>query len=73
MTLEELRNSRYEDLCLAVVKREIDWNDAEKVFLTIPGYDYEMSVINVLKISVEEVITERNIHNTEEYNPVVNI
>lgn len=66
MTLEEYRNSRYEDLFLAVIKKEIDWNNAERVFVTVEDFPNPITISDLLKIVVREAIIENGETLTQE-------
>ena len=58
MTLNDFKKTRKEDLFLAVIKREMNWKDAEKVFFTLPGYSNPVSAQKILEIAVEEALFE---------------
>ena len=71
MTLEQYRNSRYEDLFLAVIKKELDWNQAEQFLLTIPNSSYKVTAHDLLKIAVEEALRENGEPLTEENKKMI--
>ena len=66
MTLTEYKNSRYEDLFLAVLKKEIDWENADKIILNIPDIPFDFTALDALKNAVREALVENNEHLTEE-------
>ena len=66
MTLAEYKNSRYEDLFLAVIKKEIDWENADKVILDIPDIPFDFTALDALKNAVREALIENNEPLTEE-------
>lgn len=68
MTLKDYRNSRIEDLFLAViVKRNIvGWEDAHHLHITIPDEQLSITAQEVLNIAVERAIIENNEELTEE-------
>lgn len=66
MTLAEYKNSRYEDLFLAVIKKEIDWENADKVVLKIPELPFEITARDALRNAVRDAIVENNQSPTEE-------
>lgn len=66
MTLHEYRMLRYEDFSLGIVKREMDWKDAENVRLTLPNFPSELTALDLLKIAVDEALIENNEPLTEE-------
>ena len=66
MTLNDFRQLRHENFFLAIVKREMNWKDAEKVFFTIPDYPSPISALDLLDIAVEEALIEKNEPLTQE-------
>lgn len=66
MTLAEYKNSRYEDLFLAVIKKEIDWENADKVILDIPDIPFDFTALDALENAVREALIENNEPLTEE-------
>ena len=66
MTLAEYKNSRYEDLFLAVIKKAIDWENADKVILDIPDIPFDFTALDALKNAVREALIENNEPLTEE-------
>ena len=46
MTLNDYRKLRYEDFFLAIIKREMNWKDAEHVFLTLPYSSEQVTAID---------------------------
>ena len=66
MTLDDCKKFRYENFFLAIIKREMNWGDAENVFLTIPDYPFPMTALDLLKMAVEDAIAEKNEPLTEE-------
>ena len=59
MTLNDYRKLRYEDFFLAIIKKEMNWEEAEHVFLTIPDYPCKITALDLLKIAVEEILIEK--------------
>lgn len=66
MTLNEYRMLRYEDFSLAIIKREMNWDDAAHVWLTIPNHPFQITALDLLKMAVDEAIMENNEPLTEE-------
>lgn len=66
MTLNDCRLLRYEDFFLAIIKKEMDWDEAEHVLLTIPDYSHKISAANLLKMAIDEALRENNEPLTEE-------
>lgn len=66
MTLNDYRMLRYEDFFLAIIKREMNWEDAEHVYLTIPDYPAEITAVELLRIAVDEALIENNEPLTDE-------
>ena len=66
MTLNEYRKLRHEDFYLAVVKRKLDWEDAEHVFVTIPELNVRVTVVELLRMAVGQALIENNEALTDE-------
>lgn len=66
MTLAEYKNSRYEDLFLAVIKKEIDWENADKIILDIPDIPFVFTAHDALRTAVRDALVENNQKPTEE-------
>ena len=66
MTLNDYKMLRYENFFLAIIKREMNWEDAEHVFLTLPDYPDPITAIELLRIAVDETLIETNEPLTDE-------
>lgn len=66
MTMQDYRDARYEEFFLALVIRELDWEEAKDVVLNVPDYPDGITAIDALKISVEQALIENNEEPTEE-------
>ena len=66
MTLNDYKMLRYEDFFLAIIKRKIDWKEAEHIILTIPEYPYKITALNLLEMAIDEALIENNEILTEE-------
>ena len=66
MTLNDYRKLRYEDFFLAIIKREINWKDAEHVFFTNPYSSEQVTAIDLLRIAVNTILIKNNEPLTEE-------
>lgn len=66
MTLKELREARHEDFFLAVVSRELSWEEAENECLFTEEYPNGICVKDVLRICVEEALSDVHEQITEE-------
>ncbi len=66
MTLNDYKMLRYEDFFLAIIKRKINWKEAEHIFLTIPEYPYKITALDLLKMAIDETLIENNELLTEE-------
>lgn len=66
MTLNDYKMLRYEDFFLAIIQREINWKEAEHIFLTIPEYPYKITALDLLKTAIDEALIENNELLTEE-------
>lgn len=66
MTLNDYRMLRYEDFFLAIIKKEMNWKEAEHVFLTLPGYPDKITAIDLLRMAVDEVLMENKEPLTDE-------
>ena len=51
---------------LAIIKRKIDWKEAEHIILTIPEYPYKITALNLLEMAIDEALIENNELLTEE-------
>lgn len=67
MTLKQCNTFRKENLFLCVIKKEVNWEKADTIFLTIPGYPNQMTALDLLKMAVDEAIMENNENLTDEY------
>lgn len=66
MTLNDYRMLRYEDFFLAIIKREMNWENAEHAFFTLPGSTEQITAIDFLRIAVDEALIENNEPLTDE-------
>lgn len=66
MTLNDYRMLRYEDFFLAVIKRNLNWEEAENVLITLPHLSSPVSALELLKMSVEAALKENNVPLTDE-------
>jgi len=66
MTLNDYRMLKYEDFFLAIIKREMNWEEAAHVYLTIPDYPGEVTAIELLRMAVDEALMENNEPLTDE-------
>jgi len=73
MTLKELRKARHEDIFLAVISRQLSWEESENLVMRTEEYPYGIRVSEALKICIEEALlesqkplTEENIKSLEE-------
>ena len=66
MTLNDYRMLRYEDFFLAIIKREMNWKDAEHVFFTLPDSPEQITAIDLLRMAVDEALIENNKPLTDE-------
>lgn len=65
-TLEEYRQSKHEDFFLAIIVREISWEEATDVVIYLPEYPNGITVTKALELSVKEALAESNEPVTEE-------
>lgn len=66
MTLKEYREAKHEDFFLAIIVKEISWEDAADVVIYLPEYPNGITVAKALELSVEEALAESNEPITEE-------
>lgn len=55
-TLEEYRQSKHEDFFLAIIVREISWEEATDVVMYLPEYPNGITVTKALELSVKEAL-----------------
>lgn len=65
-TLEEYRQSKHEDFFLAIIVREISWEEATDVVIYLPEYPNGVTVAKALELSVKEALAESDEPVTEE-------
>lgn len=66
LTLNDCKMLRYEDFFLAIIKRSLNWEDAENTFLTLPDFSEPITAIDLLRIAVDETLIENNEQLTDE-------
>lgn len=66
MTLNDYKSLRSEVLFLAIIKREMNWQDAEKVFFSHPDFKEQITAHDLLEIAVKEALIENNEPITDE-------
>ena len=66
MELNDYRKLRYDDFFLAIIKREMNWDEAEHVYLTHPDFPDKITAIDLLKIAVNEALIENDEPLTDE-------
>lgn len=66
MTLKDYRQTKHEDLFLAIIVKEIRWEDAADIVIYLPEYPNGITVAKALALSVKEALAEHNEPVTEE-------
>ena len=60
MKLEEYRDLSSDKLFLAIIKKSVNWNEADRFYFDVPGFDNPISAADILEIAVKEALEENN-------------